>query len=391
MEAKRIEILYQHYRNHLLDDVVPFWLGALDRQKGGFFNSLDRDGSVFDTDKSMWLQARATWLFAELYNNVEQRQEWLQAARHGYIFLSRYGFDSDGRMFFATTRDGRPLRKRRYLFTESFGVIACAEYAQATSDASALTRARMMFRLMLALQDKLPPKEIPETRTTRAHAWPMILLATTQELRQADRDGLYVDVVDRALSQIFSFHARQDLRAVLETVGPTGEQLNSAEGRVICPGHALESAWFILREAQHRKNDPALIQRALEMIDWSLERGWDNEYGGLFYYVDLEGKPSPRLEWDMKLWWPHSEALYALLLAHHLSGEARYAEWYERIHEWTFAHFPDPEHGEWYGYLRRDGSISSRLKGNMWKGAFHVPRALLNCMHLLGRMAESDV
>lgn len=389
MEQTRIHQLKEIYRRSLLDDVIPFWLRhGLDHQYGGFLTSLDRDGAVYDTDKSVWFQGRGTWMFAELYNTVERRPEWLEAARLGYDFLTRHCFDSDGRMFFSVTREGRPLRKRRYVFSESFAVIACAEYAQATGSEAALNQAKETYRLMLhylKTPGLLPPKTIPETRQSKAHAIPMILIATTQELRQADSDPFYQTVIDESLHEILNHFVRRDERAVLETVGPNGERLDSAEGRRINPGHAIESAWFVLREALYRQ-DQSLIPPALNMLNWSLERGWDREYGGMLYFVDAEGKPPINLEWDMKLWWPHTEALYALLLAHHLTGDAAYADWFEKVHDWTFAHFPDPEHGEWYGYLHRDGSVANPAKGSLWKGPFHIPRGLLLCMQILDQM-----
>ncbi|HRX85646.1 MAG TPA: AGE family epimerase/isomerase, partial [Phycisphaerae bacterium] len=171
-------------------------------------------------------------------------------------------------------------------------------------------------------------------------------------------------------------------------VGPDGGLIDAPEGRVMNPGHAIETAWFLL-EVARRQGDDGLIDRATQILDWSMARGWDAQFGGLFYFIDVDGLPSPYLEHDMKLWWPHCEALYALLLAHHLTGRAAYAEQYERVHAWTMAHFPDPEHGEWYGYLHRDGTPSTTLKGGLWKGPFHVPRAQLLCLTLLEEMATS--
>ena len=107
------------------------------------------------------------------------------------------------------------------------------------------------------------------------------------------------------------------------------------------------------------------------------------------YFVDAEGKPNEQLEWDMKLWWPHTEALYAPLLAYHLTGDSFFAEWYERVHNWAFSHFPDTRHGEWFGYLHRDGSVASRLKGSQWKGPFHLPRALLYGWRVLEEMKNN--
>ncbi len=390
MKRARLLDLREIYRRELLDSVVPFWLNhSLDQVNGGQFNSLDRDGSVFDTDKSMWLQGRALWMFAKLYNEVEARADWLEAARHIYDFIMRCGFDSDGRMFFAVTADGRPLRKRRYLFTETFAIIGLAEYARATGDARALERALATYRLVvdhLRNPGRLDPKVFPQTRRAKAHNVSMIMLATTQELRlAAGPDPLFEELVDEALDQIVNHFLDEEAQAVFEVLGVDNERLDTDDGRRVTPGHAMESAAFVMHEAMARA-DQTLIPPALKMIDYSMARGWDEEYGGLLYFVDAEGKPPTRLEWDMKLWWPHAEALYALLLAYHLSRDQKYADWFERMHDWTFQHFPDPEYGGWYGYLRRDGSLSTPLKGGMWKGFFHTPRALWLCWRLLGDM-----
>ena len=372
MEAQRIRALKEHYRKALLDERVgalPFWLRhSLDHVYGGYLTCLDREGNVYNTDKAMWLQGREVWLFAKMYNEIEPRGMWLDAARLGYEFLIRHGFDTDGRMFFAVTRDGRPLRKRRYLFTETFGIIACAEYARAAASKEALDLARKTYRLVIQLYrtpGALPPKIDPRTRSTKALAMPMILLATTQELRLVDSDPLYEKVVEQALYEIRHYFLHREEHALHEVVGPHGERLDSPEGRCVNPGHAIEVAWFMLREAEYRE-DTQLMADALDILKWSLDWGWDEEYGGLLYFVDIEGRPPEQLEWDMKLWWPHTEALYATLLAHHLTGEQVYFDWYEKLHVWAFEHFADAEYGEWFGYLHRDGSIALPVKGSMW-------------------------
>lgn len=389
MDAERIGQLIGHYRDGLLESTVPFWMRhTIDEECGGFLNYLDRDGSVLCTDKPVWVLGRFTWLMATLYNRVERRREWLETARHGIEFLEKHCFDTDGRMFYEVTRDGRPLRKRRYLFTETFGVIAFSEYALAAGDAERLRRARDLYRLVIRYDTNpglLPPKVYPRTRRTQAHAMPMILLATTQQLRRNGDDPLHDERVERSLRKVFGDFMHYEERALLETVGPRGERLDSPEGRCINPGHAIETSWFIMEEAR-QSNRPELIEKACTILDWSLERGWDEEYGGILYFVDVEGKPCLQYEHDMKLWWPHCEALYATLLAHHLTGERKYADWYERVHEWTFSRFPDAQYGEWFKYFHRDGTLSVRLKGNGWAGPFHVPRMQLNCWKLLEEM-----
>jgi N-acylglucosamine 2-epimerase len=394
MKRARLEELSAQYRQALLDDILPFWLKhGLDREEGGFLHWLDRDGSVYNTDKNIWVQCRSgVWIFARLYNTVERRQDWLDAATSAMDFVTKYAFDWDGRMYFTVTRDGKPLRKRRYLFAESFGVIACVEYFKATGDERYLQRAIEIYRLMLNYHrtpGALPPKVFPQTRRLKSHAMPMVLVATTQEIRQVHSDPLYREVVDDSLHQILHDFWKPEDRVLLENVGPNGERHDSPEGRVINPGHAIESSWFLMREAEGR-GDQALLKAALEILDASLERGWDPQYGGILYFLDVSGRPPEQLEWDQKLWWPHAEALYATLYAHYLTGEARYLDWFEKVHAWTFDHFPDPEYGEWFGYLHRDGSVLLPLKGNNWKGFFHVPRALMLALELLKRMPAEN-
>lgn len=395
MDADQITHYLTLYRDGLLNDVMPFWQRhAPDRQCGGFLTFLDADGSVVGTDKPIWVAGRVTWLFSTLYNNVEKRPQWLELAAHGLAFLQKYAFDSDGRMFYSVTRDGRPLRKRRYLFSESFGVMAFAEYARAAGDAAAGKKAQDIHRLMLRYHTTaglLEPKIIPTTRRLKGHAMPMILMAITQVLRPIDSDNpLFRRTIDQALHEIRNHFLKPQFKMLLENVGPDGEFLDEPIGRVVNPGHAIESAWFIMEEARHRR-DRDLLSLALQILDWHLECGWDNEYGGILYFIDCKGKPCEQYEHDMKLWWPHNEAIYATLLAHHLTGDEKYLNWHKKLHDWAYAHFPDRKNGEWFGYLHRDGSLSSPLKGNMWKGPFHLPRMLLNCWKLLEQMKPGHV
>lgn len=389
MTQTRIQELLRIYRDGLLNDTIPFWQKhSPDRECGGFLTFLDADGSVVSTDKPIWVAGRVTWLFSTLYNRVEKRPEWLELAGHGIDFLRKHAFDTDGRMFYSVTRDGRPLRKRRYLFSESFAVIAFAEYSRAANDASALKKAQDVYRLMLHYHRTpglLEPKLIPQTRQLKGHAMPMILLAISQILRNVDPDPLYTKTIDESIAEVRDHFLKAEFKVLLENVGPNGEFLDEAMGRVVNPGHAIETAWFIMEESRTRK-DSAMLSLGLQILDWSLDFGWDEKFGGILYFKDCKNKPCEQYEHDMKLWWPHNEAIYATLLAHHLTGDEKYEQWHRRIHDWAYAHFPDPEHGEWFGYLHRDGSISSTLKGNMWKGPFHLPRMQLYCWKLLEEM-----
>ena len=94
------------YKTELLDNVLPFWLAnSQDKELGGYFSCLNRDGSVFDTDKFIWLQGREVWMFSMLYNKVEKRQEWLDCAIQGGEFLKKYGHDGIIGIFLWIVRD----------------------------------------------------------------------------------------------------------------------------------------------------------------------------------------------------------------------------------------------------------------------------------------------
>jgi N-acylglucosamine 2-epimerase len=212
------------------------------------------------------------------------------------------------------------------------------------------------------------------------------MLSVSQQMRKADDDPLYDQIIDQSLKTVFEDFMHYDEKALLETVGPEGQRLDGPEGRCICPGHAIETAWFIMTEGRYR-NDKTLIEKACLILDWSLDWGWDEKFGGLVYFTDVENKPALQYEHDMKLWWPHNESLYACLLAHHLTGEEKYENWYEKIHQYVFSHFPDNNKGEWFKYLHRDGTISTTVKGNSWAGPFHLPRMQYNCFKLLEEMS----
>lgn len=375
------------YRDGLLSDTVPFWMEhAVDQEYGGYFNALDRDGTVLQTDKAVWIQARFAWLLATLYSTVEPRPEWLELARQGIDFLNAHCFDSDGRMFFSVTREGKPLRKRRYLFSECFAVIALAAYGVAAQDPDAKQQALELFRLVLhyhATPGLLEPKTMAETRQSKSLVMPAILIGTAQELRKAVDDPITAQVIDHSLAEIERDFLKPEFRCTMETVGLQGELIDTFEGRMVCPGHGAETAWFILEEAQQRQRNERLMWLGATILDWSLERGWDEEFGGLYYYRDARGLPAAEYWHDMKFWWPHNEAIIATLLAWQLTGDPKYARWHQTVHDWAHAHFPDPVYGEWYGYLHRDGSLSTRLKGNMWKGPFHLPRMQWYCWQRL--------
>ncbi len=388
MNPAQLDHLLATYRDGLLGDTLPFWTKhCVDREQGGFMMSLDRAGNVIDTDKGVWQQCRFTWLLGELYNHVEPRQEWLELAKHGANFIDTHCFDpADSRMWFHLTRDGTPIRKRRYAFSESFAAIAYGELAKATGESHYAEKAQRTFERFI--DHNLNPQGVEpkftHTRPTRSIGFPMIAIATAQELRESIGLASANEWIDRGIDDIRRYHLKPPIECVMETVGIHGEPLDHFDGRLLNPGHAIEAAWFLMREGQWR-GDQELIHTGCRMLDWMWHRGWDKTHGGILYFVDVDGHPVQEYWHDMKFWWPQNETIIATLMAYTLTGNPRYLQWHQQIHDWAYSHFPDPQHGEWFGYLHRDGSVSSQLKGGLWKGPFHLPRMQLVCWKRLAQ------
>ncbi|MBN9299448.1 MAG: AGE family epimerase/isomerase [Filimonas sp.] len=378
--------LKNFYYNQLLQDTVPFWFPrSLDTTYGGFLFMRDADGSLIDDDKAVWIQGRATWLLSTLYNTVEQKPEWLAAAKAGYDFLNKHCFDTDGQMFFHVTRDGKPIRKRRYFFSETFYVIAAAAYAKASGDATAAEKARQVFGdcIAYACGEKKLAGKFADTRKAKGIGVPMIMINTAQQLRDTIGDARCDEWIATWIAEIERDFVKDDIRCVMEQVAPDGSIIDHIDGRTLNPGHAIEGAWFILHEAAHRNNDPKLIALGCRMIDYMWERGWDKEYGGILYFRDVHDKPVQEYWQDMKFWWPHNEVIIATLLAYLMTGNPKYAAMHEQVHTYAYNHFHDKTNGEWFGYLHRDGTIAQTAKGNLFKGPFHLPRQEWYCWQLL--------
>jgi N-acylglucosamine 2-epimerase len=368
---------------------TEFWLkNGMDEVNGGVYTCLDRKGEIYSTDKSVWMQGRCGWIFAFLCRVYGVRDEWLKASKSCLDFMEAHCINraAGDRMYFTVTAEGKPLRQRRYCFSEAFYAMANAEYYGITGDKECLERAKRAYELYWQLNHGMPdptglgPKTEPETRTGRSFGIPMIYLNVTSVMMHADPEGkaLYEQRAQQCVDEIFRYHVHPELHCILENVSEEGEaRLYYTDGRVVNPGHDIEGVWFLLEHAR-RTGNKELVARAAEIFDWAIEAGWDKEYGGLLYFVDALGKPPEAYEHDMKLWWPHDEILISSLMLYRDTKDEKYLDWFYKTLDYCKEHFSDPEYGEWYGYLRRDGKPTMpSTKGSTFKGPFHLPRMLI--------------
>ncbi len=378
-KVKYLQNWSESYKKDLTGNIMPFWMQhGLDRVNGGVYTCLDRDGSLMDSTKSVWFQGRFAFVCSYAYNNVEHNEDWLRAAKSTIDFIEAHCFDKDDHMFFSVTAEGTPLRKRRYVFSETFAAIAMSEYALATGDSSYAEKALKVFKDTLRFLNTpgfLEPK-FTDAVNLQSHSIVMILINVGSRLRTVVDDPTITQQIDESIDKLRKYFMHPEFKALLESVGPNGEFVDTNMTRTINPGHCIETAWFLMEESRNRNWDKKMLDTALTIFNWSWDWGWDKQYGGIINFRDCKNLPPQDYSQDMKFWWPQCEAIIASLYAYLATGDDEYLYRHKVISEWTYAHFPDAEFGEWYGYLHRDGTVAQAAKGNLYKGPFHIPRMM---------------
>ena len=392
MTKEQMAILQKQYQSELFDSVVPFWTKhSEDTQCGGYLTCLERDGTVFDTDKFAWMQGREIWMYSKLISEYGMREDWFHLAKQGVEFMRAHAIADNGDCYFAMDRAGQPLVQPYNIYADCFLCVAYAEYFRISGDEQAKEDALRIYEKIQQRKDNpkgIWTKALPDARNLCAMSFPMIQMMMARDLGDFLPEEKVAAIVEENLALLFSRHVDRERKRVFERVLSDGGHLfDVMEGRLLSPGHALEILWFAMDLAD-KKNDAAMVKDIADIMLWCIEHGWDEKHGGIFYFQDYMGYPTDKLEFDMKLWWVHAEALCAFLLAYKLTGSKAHEEWFLKIHDYTWSHFPDKEYGEWYGYLSRGGDVALTLKGGKWKGFYHLPRALMMCEKWLGDMLK---
>ncbi len=367
---------------------MPFWeRRTRDDQNGGYLTCFDRVGNVTDRNKYIWFQARQVFTFAAIYNHIERRDTWLDLARWGRDYLVDHAYAGDGRWHYHLDPDNRVVESTISIFTDGYALQALAACAVATgSDADhqliretydALARNALDPEFKDLFHDTWDPR-------FKRHGTFFIALDSAQVARPILGEEYTRELIDGCLHEILHVFAKDEHRAHYENVGRDGRVLDIDECRVLNPGHTMESMWFCIEEGRYH-NDASIIDRALTIVDWAYERGYDREHGGIVSFLDAGGQEPKQMDWHKetnmmwhdKAWWVHSETLYALALAAvHRRRESDMQRFLD-LHQWCQTHFYDPEYGEWYPELYRGGSPKLTDKGTLWKAAYHLPRALM--------------
>lgn len=377
-------------RHHLLTDVMPFWTRhAVDEKNGGLFTCISDEGKITSRDKYLWSQTRALWTFSALCRRIEPREEWRAIADGLFAFLAAHGRDANGHWVFHTDEKGTIIEGATSIYTESFAILGLTEYFLLTQSPEALRLALETcdsVSVRLAHPGSYPTAPYPTPKGMRAHGEAMAFSFAFTELGRAAAREDIVAAGRRLGTEVLEHFWKPEKSAFLEYITLENDFVDSPEGRAMVPGHGIESAYFQIlnfRDAGEKR----LTRRACDAIRICCERGWDDEFGGLFLGIDAcERKPVYWKNATMKLWWPHTEALAGCLLAWETCGEDWCLQWYRKIHDYAFAKFPVPGHGEWTQRLDRAGRPATNLVALPVKDPFHLPRGLIYSIEALNRI-----
>jgi len=380
------------HHDHLMRLTIPFWLEHAIDEDGGINTCIRDDGTLVNRDKWLWSQWRAVWVFSKLFNCLEPNEQWLDVARGIYAFTSQHGWDEEvGGWRLRLAHDGSTIDGCDSIYVDGFAIYGLTELAKATGDdepaAFARKTADNVLRRLQTPHDQIPHFPYPVPEGARVHGIPMIFSLVLWELGQLVDEPRYRDAAKAMVEDIFSNFYRPDRDVVLERIAADNGEYPRPLGTAVVPGHVIEDMWFQIHIARD-EGDEAMIKEAGRLIRRHFDIGWDEELGGIFLGVDADGREDVGWKFhDTKLWWPHTEALYAPLLAYEHTGEDWCLEWYDKVHEYSFSHYPVAEHGEWTQKLDREGQIITETVALPVKDPFHLPRALINCIDVLDRLS----
>ncbi|MHB0875927.1 MAG: AGE family epimerase/isomerase [Anaerolineae bacterium] len=415
------------YTDHLCAHILPFWQDqAIDYDNGGYFTCFANRGKrLLHRHKFTWSQGRFVWVWSRLAGQFhgrvpeEDTDRYLEYAHLGAEFLMSYALLPNGNCSFILSERGEPIlldaegNARQAgpgevydtsIYADCFVVYGMSEYARVTAERGAFEFAANLFdgvlRRIASGVYRTDPYPVPAGY--KAHGIPMILLETARELAlttnlfDAGRAASLRQSCRGYAAEIMDHHMQAD-GTVIEYLGVDNRVRDTMLGTYINPGHTLECMWFVLHYAQEI-GDADLIARAVQVIRQTMEIGWDAQYGGVPQFLhrsggaprgsvppELEDEPmlgKLRTAWSNKLWWPQSEAIYALSLAYRLTREQWCLDWLAKVNDYTFRTFPQPE-GDWVQIRDREGRPEDKVVALPVKDPFHIPRALLHAIRAL--------
>ena len=388
---RRLTAYLDTYRSFLLDDILPYWgRHGRDTEYGGFLNCMKDDGTQLSEDKYMWSQGRGLWTFSHVARLYDTSPEMRAFTEKTCRFLVDNAFDENGDVANRLSRTGDRLDGPTSIYSDMFTAMGLVEYYHLTGDTSMLELARRSAkRIATRIQSSDFTAVAPFSLNPGYHLQGILFLNLNllTPLLEIAPDPELEHEAARCVALLREKHMDRIRKLNIEMLDPDYAIVDFPQGRDYVPGHGIECAWILMLEAR-RTGDDSLMEDALTIIRWHLVKGWDEKCGGLYWWLNIDGDIPYEKNWQCKLWWPHSESLLALMLAWEFSDEPWYIEWFDKMHDYSFATFPDTENGEWRQRLDRRGNPITQTLVLPVKDPFHLPRAVMGVIESLERQIQ---
>ncbi|MCC7263487.1 MAG: AGE family epimerase/isomerase [Candidatus Latescibacteria bacterium] len=384
---RTLQEVRDHYRHYLFEEYLPFWSRhGVDHQRGGFFCTLDHDGTRLDDDKFMWYQGRGLWVYSYLARHFDDGDALKIAARTAQ-FLLAHGRDAEGWWAGSLGPEGQitvPASKRGY--ESLFVAEGLQAYAAASGDQEAFALARETLLKVVALY-RDPQRPVDESYIPRCYpgmrvlGGNMVLLLTlTQMLEQRPGDAELAALANEMVQGITVRFWNQQYQLTNEALDGNLNRPDDDNEDFCYLGHGIETLWMTMAEALRRK-DRALFDLCAARFRRHVEVAWDDVYGGLFRSLRVK---TNYFELDKVLWLQEEGLLGCLLLMEHTGDEWAW-QWFARIFEWIEAKCALKPHGHLLYQVAGDRQMTFEPHTTR-KENYHHPRCVMRCLQGLERM-----
>jgi N-acylglucosamine 2-epimerase len=411
--------LLDYYKKHINEQLIPFWNRAEDREQGGIFTCFNNEGDILlSKNKYTWSQGRFVWIWSKLYEMIDKgliegnKEAYMKQIEKTVEFLDKNVFMEDGKCCYLLSENGQKLEEvpgegyDSSFFSDCFVMLGFAEYGRITGNISRVEKAADIYthvEQLLSIRDvRCEPYPVPDELDS--HSFYMIMLDMTRQMYDSFL------AFDDPRAELFAIKMQQYIDLIMDKFCDENLLIREMIARVpednsynklllvnhINPGHSIECMWFVIVAADRLGLTDKKL-KAFQIIKNTYQVGWDKELGGLLRYVNVDGqKPAGDLlgtkfekliqnTWDMKLWWPHSEALFCTMLAYDLTQDDEFFELYKKTHDYTFGTFPNEntEIGEWIQIRKQDGTPSNTIVALPVKDPYHILRNFVMMIELL--------
>ena len=410
----------EFYNNHLVEVILKYWLPKIDEESGGFYTCYNVEGDMLvSKNKYTWSQGRCTWMYAKLAMSksvtldYNMRKQCRELAGMGAKFLESNCILPSGECAFCLNEHNQPIETipgkgfAISSFADCFVIMGLAAYSVLEQNQDSVLKA---FGLYGRLQEQVKSNTFATAPNIlpagwRSHSIPMIMLNTGCELRDAleklgyEKEATEVDIACKIYMEDI-YNNFMDNGIVHECLNANNSLLETLYGRHINPGHTNECMWFLIQAAR-KFNNEEIVKAAMNTVLTTSIKAWDEKNGGMMYYLDRDGGKPKGLEsheerfladaalrdWDNKMWWPHTETIYANLLCYYITKDEDFLDQYDKYHDYTFSTFPNPDTsvGEWIQIRDRKGNpVLGTVGGRLpVKDPYHITRNLILLIEML--------